>query len=356
MKKTSFASYCSKEVCKGCKSCVKGEKLVLFMGGKCSRSCWYCSLSDKRKNLSVCFANERPVSSIPELIEEAKESNSKGAGITGGDPLVYFDDVIKYSRALKKIFGADFHIHIYLPLKLVEEKKLRKLKECIDEVRFHPSFLIDENIELRNEEIGKIKLASSIFGIDNCGIELPSMPEKKYEIFDFIYEVRDIIGFCNLNELEISETNFDLITKIYTLNHDSYTVKGSIKTGIWIIKECEKRKLKPIIHLCTARTKDSYQFINRLLKHSILPYGNITDEGTVVYFAVYYEDEIKKKESEDKIVKITKDYFVDEDKKRIIIKIKDVEKVYLKTKLKIARVEEHPTYGADYLEFSYIGE
>jgi nitrate reductase assembly molybdenum cofactor insertion protein NarJ len=36
--------------------------------------------------------------------------------------------------------------------------------------------------------------------------------------------------------------------------------------------------------------------------------------------------------------------------------MQDVKKVYNKTKLKIARVEEPPTYNSDYLEFSYIDE
>ena len=235
MKKTSFESFCNGFVCNGCKFCVRGEKLVLFVGGKCSRNCWYCSLSENRKNKNICFANERPISGIHELIIEAEESNSKGAGITGGDPLVYFDKVLEYAKALKKRFGKDFHIHIYLPLKLVDEEKLNKLHESIDEVRFHPSFLIDNSKDLREKEIEKIKIASKIFGKRNCGIELPLIPEKKNEILDFIIELGDFIGFCNLNEFEISETNFDLVTKNYTLNEDTYTISGSIEVGLSVV-------------------------------------------------------------------------------------------------------------------------
>jgi hypothetical protein len=351
--KTQFASFCNPDVCKGCKLCVKGEKLVLFVGGKCSRNCWYCSLSKNRKNSKTTYANERPIRWKKDLILEAIESNSKGAGITGGDPLIYFRKTIKYAKALKKKFGKEFHIHIYLPLTKVNEKKLNKLHKYIDEVRFHPSFLINPDKKLKDEEIEKIKTASRIFGVENTGIELPMMPEKKKEIYQFIKELEGTIGFANLNELEISETNFYTITKKYTLNEDTYTIRNSVTTGKQIVDQAKKDKLKINVHLCTARTKDSYQYINRLIKHNILPFGNKTDEGTVVYFAVYPNN----LNSDEKIIKrLTKNYFIDKPNKRILINMTDVLKVYEKTNLKIARVEEHPTFGQDRMEFGWIGE
>jgi pyruvate formate-lyase activating enzyme-like uncharacterized protein len=349
--KTAFASFCNSDVCKGCKLCVKGNKLVLFVGGKCSRNCWYCSLSKNRKNSPKAYANERPIKWKKDLIKEALESNAKGAGITGGDPLVYFRKTLKYAKALKKKFGEKFHTHIYLPLNLVNKRKIIKLHKYIDEVRFHPSFLIDPS--KNEEEIEKIKNASEIFGRENTGIELPMMPDKKKEIYEFIRKLKGTIGFANLNELEISETNFKTITKKHSLNEDTYTIRGSVTAGKQIVEKAKKERLKIKVHLCTAKTKDSYQYINRLLNHNILPFGNKTDEGTVVYFAVYSK-ELKK--DEVIIKKITPNYFVDRKNKRIIINMNDVLKVHEKTSLKIARVEEHPTYGQDRLEFGLIGE
>jgi len=49
LNKTKYDSYCINGIAEGCKYCVRGEKLVLFVSGKCSRQCWYCSLSNKRK-------------------------------------------------------------------------------------------------------------------------------------------------------------------------------------------------------------------------------------------------------------------------------------------------------------------
>ncbi|MFA5084343.1 MAG: radical SAM protein, partial [Candidatus Paceibacterota bacterium] len=119
MKKTKFASYCTNKLPEGCRFCVKGQKLVLFITGICSRNCFYCSLSEKRKNKDIVWANERECGSPKDAIAEAIASRAEGAGITGGDPLIVLDRTIKYAKALKKKFGKKFHIHIYLPTKLV---------------------------------------------------------------------------------------------------------------------------------------------------------------------------------------------------------------------------------------------
>src|SRR4030042_7015807 len=149
--KTKFGSYCFKGIPDGCKYCIKGEKLVLFVTGKCATKCFYCPLSKLRKNSSKMWANERECKNVMEVLEEVRESNAKGAGITGGDPLLVLNRTLKYARALKREFGRKFHIHIYLSTKLVTEKNLKQLSSVADEVRFHPENLLD--IEKQKEDI-----------------------------------------------------------------------------------------------------------------------------------------------------------------------------------------------------------
>jgi uncharacterized protein len=349
--KTKFDSYCVNDLTKGCKSCLRGEKLVLFMGGKCSRSCWYCSLSDSRKKCHKTFANERQVRRIKDIFLEIKESNAKGIGITGGDPLVYFRKLLKILKKIRKKFNKNFHIHIYLPPNLVTLKKIKKLSPYIDEFRFHPSFLINPDKDLQNEEKNKIKEISKEIGKNRVGLELPLIPDKEKEIISFVSSLKDYIGFLNLNEFEISETNFNIVIKNYKINEDTYTISQSKKSGLNILKHFKKTKLK--IHLCTAKTKDLHQYVNRLKKYNILPFGHKTKDGNVIYFAVYPKN-IRKVSKQ--IKKITSNYYIDKSKKRIILDIKDVEKVYEKLGLKIARVLEPLTYRSEYLEFSYIDE
>lgn len=342
VKKTKFSSYCLNGIAEGCRYCVQGRKLVLFISGKCSRNCGYCSLSKKRKNKDIIWANERKITNKKELIEEIKASNSNSAGITGGDPLLYLDRTIEYAKAMKKE-GKKFHIHIYLPTKLVDKQKLKKLSRYIDEIRFHPEFLARE---LSRDELileaAKIKIASLFWERKNIGIELPIFPDRKQEILNFIFKIKDYIGFVNLNELELSETNFEYITGRYKLEEGGYVVSGSKTAALWILKQLEKYKTKLRVHFCTAELKDWHQYKNRLLAHKILPYGRRTEDGTVIYYAIYSRNN----KQFNKLIKQKLGY-ADNKKMRIIIPKRGVIKL-IESKYKVERVEEYPTYdGAE---------
>ncbi len=339
IKKTKFDSYCLNGVTEGCKYCVKGEKLVLFITGICGVNCWYCSLSKKRKNKEIILANERECKNFEEVVKEVIESHATSAGITGGDPLICLDRTIKFATELKKKFGKRFHIHIYLPTKFVTEEKLEKLKSCIDEVRFHPSFLV--KLDEKQEDIIKIEKAGKIFGKQNTGIELPMIPEKKKEILDFILSIEKFISFVNLNEFELSETNFNRITKNYELKEGGYVVSGSLEAGKWILNELKKKKTKLKVHLCTAELKNCSQFANRLKRHKILPYGKKTKDGTVIYLIVKGK------------LSLNGTYY-DEMKKRTILSEETARKLLASGKEKIIRVEEYPTYDRIEVESEVI--
>lgn len=359
LKKTPYNSYSLNSLPKGCQLCVKGKKSVLFISGVCSRNCFYCSLSQKRKNKDIIWVNEREInpkdknsSQMQNLIDEIKQSKSKGIGITGGDPLLFLDRTIKLARQLKKHFTEKFHIHIYLPTKKVNKQNLKKLSKYIDEVRFHPEFLIKEQNSIeRKKDIDKIKLANLFWKKENIGIELPILPDQKEQILEFIIKITPYIGFVNLNELEISDANFKEIIKNYNISNDTYTISNSKESGLWILEHLNKlkSKLKIKVHLCTANTKNLYQFRNRLKLHKVLPYGKKTDDGTVIYLAVYLKENNLKKNNlkENKIpkkIKKLKKYYFDKKKNRILLSPQIVPMLISQNKYKIERVEEFPTY------------
>jgi len=339
MIKTKFDSYCSKDLCSGCKFCLRGEKLVLFITGKCVRDCFYCPLSKKRKGLDIIYANERICKSVKDVILEAKVSNAKGAGITGGDPLMELSKTINFAKALKKEFGKKFHIHIYISTRLVNEEKIKKLSEVVDEIRFHPEFFSKKELE---ESVKKISLARKYFELKNIGVEIPVFPDKKKETLELVREVSTFIGFLNLNELEVGECNLERMLKLYRTNADGYTVKNSIQVGKEILKKAEKFGIK--IHLCTAKTKNWHQYGNRLKNYNILPFGKKTEEGMVIYLVCKNKKIIQHLDK--------KDYFFDKEKNRIILSPRVVED--LKDEFEILRVEEYPTNDHDEAEISRI--
>jgi len=178
---------------------------------------------------------------------------------------------------------------------------MKKLSKHIDEARIHPEFLING----RTEDIEKIKLARKYWR--NLGIELPLLPDKKKEILSFILKVGRDVDFVNLNELELSETNCNLMTKKYKLKEGGYVVSGSKEAGLWILKELEKRKIRLKIHLCTADLKNQFQFKNRLLRHKIDKNGRRTSDGTVVYLK--HKNKIISETSAKKLLKKGKKVF-----------------------------------------------
>ena len=129
VKVNEYYSYNQEELPKGCQYCVKGEKVVIFVTGLCPRKCYFCPVSDQKYGHDVQFANEREIKEIEDIIAEIKAMKAKGAGITGGDPLMKVDRVREYILQLKKDFGNEFHVHLYTSLNLVTPNILKKLSD-----------------------------------------------------------------------------------------------------------------------------------------------------------------------------------------------------------------------------------
>ena len=282
MIKTCFYSWKKGKLPKGCAYCVKGQKLVLFLTGLCPNQCFYCPVSEQKSGKDVIFANEWKITSPKDVIKEAELTDAKGAGITGGDPLVKLDRTIKYIKLLKKKFGRKFHIHLYTPLNLVTKEKLSRLyKAGLDEIRFHP--MLDKPVEWP-----RLLLARK-FNWD-VGVEIPVIPGKKKETIKLINYIKDKIDFLNLNELEISDTNVNkLVEKGFKpKNKISYGVKGSEKLAKELLNYLKKSKLN--IHYCTTTTKDKAQLSRRIKRRALnvaLKTDFITKEGTLVRGVIY---------------------------------------------------------------------
>lgn len=388
IRKTKYFGYYSNNISKGCKYCVRGKKLVLFISGLCSRNCFYCPLSEKRKNKDIVWANERKLSNnlaINEAIEEAKICSSEGMGITGGDPLLCLERTVKFIKAFKRNFGKRFHIHIYLIPETANEKNLKQLKNAgIDEIRFHPKILSDSPIK---DDIRKIKLASEL-KLD-VGIEIPTIPKTEKKIFAWIDEIKDYISFINLNELEVSDSNLDLFKK-FNLRIDkkdptSYIIKGSRESALKILKYCSDKYPSLRAHFCSARTKNIFQYKQRLAiraKNSKTKFDKITKYGDLSRNVIYlnnfypsfgYENKIEnitnkeKKKLLNELIKKKKELvkiginagelIIDNVNLRFLVSRGVLENFYekiKKLKLKPAVIEELPTYYSLPLEVDFL--
>lgn len=258
----------------GCRLCYKGAKMVLFITGVCGRNCFYCPVSDSRREKDIIFANERLVTGDEDLIEEVISMDALGTGITGGEPLLRFDRTIHYIKLLKNKFGRSHHIHLYTAI-APNKGMLESLKKAgLDEIRFHPPQNLLPGICKSHYSVSLMQAYE--LGL-SVGIEVPSIACDPDGIISLLKEVD---GFLNLNELEFSETNY------FQLKKHGYVPVGDTSSAALGSREVAQALDYDKLHFCSSRFKDAIQLrerFKRIAKISARFFDEITDDGTLVY-------------------------------------------------------------------------
>jgi hypothetical protein len=347
----------------GCKLCARGEKLVLLVTGKCNAKCFYCPLSFKKQGKDRIFANEWELDNeddIDKILTEAQLIGAKGAGITGGDPLIVLDRTCRYISLLKNEFGENFHIHLYTAnIKNFEE--IEKLASAgLDELRIHPVPHLWKDMKRSN-------LSKKIHYLKNenidVAIEIPVLPDREKDILSLIkWADSNNVDWVNLNELEYSESNCEkLDERGYSLKDEaSASVAGSEEVAIKILKKCGELDLNIGVHYCSSSFKDSIQLKNRIKRRAksiARPYDVITEDGTILRGAIYTKKSLKETE---KFIRTTYNIpkmliEIDEEKRRINIAawvLQEIAENLKRQGFKCYMVEEYPT--ADRLEVERI--
>lgn len=363
IKNTAYYSKKCGGLAKGCKQCVKGRKLVLFVTGICGRNCWYCPISEQKMKKDVIYANEWKLKNekdVSTLLKEAELCSSQGAGITGGDPFCKAERTAKYIELLKKRFGPDFHIHLYAPLNNITLEKAERLYDSgLDEIRIHPDYDIQKNWDRFD----------ILLNFDwDIGMEIPVIPGYEKKIKKVIDEFGGKIKFLNLNELEISDTNMDSMMKkgFKPKSQFSYAVKGSEELSIKLMKYASKKFPKLNIHYCTTKLKDAVQLAKRLklrAKNAANKFDKITSEGMLVRNCIYFNSlkpgvgyrrklaKAKKSVYVNKLKKLQKNLskigiesIIDDVKFRLFVSKEDLKRI--EGDVAKAIVEEYPTSDA----------
>ncbi len=348
---------------RGCELCLEGAKLVLLVTGLCDSKCYYCPLSEGRKGKDVIYANERKVLRDEELLKEGRISGAEGAGITGGEPFMVFERTLHYVKFLKREFGAEFHIHLYTTGKMATIERLESLYEAgLDEIRFHPVSRVSLGI-----------LREALEYDWKVGVEVPAIPQGEAKLIEIARYLEEVgVHFFNINEMEISETNFkELEERGFRLSEGTIAaVEGSEEAALKVLEWCRENVRKLSVHYCPTWIKDGVQLRNRLLRRArnvARPYQEVTEEG-LLYFGVIETiscggDLEEERDHLERIVRMLRRSFevpvemlrVNPKKVRVETAWYILEEIapYLKRKgLKCATVEEYPT--KDRLQTLYL--
>jgi pyruvate formate-lyase activating enzyme-like uncharacterized protein len=325
---------------KGCRLCIKGAKLVLFATGLCERGCYYCPLSEGKRGKDVVYANERPVRSGRDLIEEARLMDALGTGITGGDPSLKLGRVIRYIKLLKRTFGREHHVHMYCGGEPSLGQLLALKRAGLDELRFHTWSARPVELALR-------------VGIQ-AGVEIPSIPGTFRQTTKLLRDLDRIrCPIVNINELEFSDTNLgELKARGFEIKSDeSMAVKGSEGFARRVLNWAAKNT-KLNVHYCPSSLKDNVQLRNRLRRRArnvAKPHEVVTEDGLLVKGII---QGLPKSTLATTRRRLIKDYnipeeliVIDRKKHRLEMAWYVAERLAkLESGLKFALVEEYPTY------------
>ena len=264
-------------ISEGCEQCAKGGKLVLFVYGYCDqRDCFYCPLGENRKNVEQVYANERPVESDRDVLEEDERMDALGASITGGEPQEAMGRTTRYLSLLKDEYGEDFHTHLYTGITGGRENMRRLSEAGLDEIRFHPPY--EQWGDLHGTEWEEILYIAREEGLTPA-FEIPGIrPEQ--EFIDFLDE--GAAEFCNINEFEMSDGNYRRMQEAgFELRDEHMSAVDSPREEI-LAQMGDHEKL----YFCTSVFKDAAQHrrrLKRMARSLRRPFDEITDDGTLVY-------------------------------------------------------------------------
>ncbi|MFB6109439.1 MAG: radical SAM protein [Halodesulfurarchaeum sp.] len=264
-------------ISRGCEQCALGGKLVLFVHGYCdNRDCFYCPLGENRKNVDQVFANERPVETDEDVLEEARKMDAMGSSITGGEPLESMDRTTHYISLLKDEFGSDHHVHLYTGI-TGDREIMRELADAgLDEIRFHPPVARWGDLHgTRWEEILHVAREAGL----TPAFEIPGI-EAETEFLEFIEE--GAADFVNVNEFELSQGNHR------RMREQGYDRRENHMSAVEGMSEEDLAELvsHPKVYFCTSTFKDAAQHRNRLrrtARNVRREFEEVTEDGTLVY-------------------------------------------------------------------------
>ncbi|MDN7024144.1 4Fe-4S cluster-binding domain-containing protein [Methanoculleus sp. FWC-SCC1] len=257
----------------GCVLCHQGAKMVLFVTGRCRRTCWYCPLSRERKGKDAIYANERRIETPEEMLEVAESMQALGTGVTGGEPLIVLDRVVEYCSRLKEHFGAEHQIHLYTGVP-PDEETLRRLAGLVDEIRLHPPQEDWPGICEGAWAAAAGRARAMGFAV---GIEVPALPGLEHLI-----PMLPLLDFLNINELEWGDTC------AAAMRERDLTLEDGVHNAVADSRSwaAELVAASPKVHWCGSSFKDSVQLRERLKRiayNTARPFDEVTDDGTIVY-------------------------------------------------------------------------
>lgn len=163
---------------------------------KCHRDCYFCfnyNLADYDK-----FVEEGcPWEEVMQQAAQSSDGKLAVVGLTGGEPLLNFDDTLAFLARAHELFG-DAHKRMYTSGDLLTREMAEALRDAgLDEIRF--SIKQDDTDEQRERVLANMQMATEY--IPSVMVEMPIIPGTKDAMQDWMRRF-DEAGIDGMNLLE----------------------------------------------------------------------------------------------------------------------------------------------------------
>jgi len=180
----------------GCKPCLKGEGTNLYVTGLCTRDCFFCFNHKPRTDELVVHGI--PVSEPEQAVEIVERFRLRSVGLSGGEPLLRPERVLRLLRALKGMARPP-RIDLYTNGDRADEAMLRALKNAgLNSIRF--------DVVACDFDLAPVARAQRFF--DEVAVEIPVIPEQLERLRAMCVDLdRMGVPFLNIHELFLSPEN-----------------------------------------------------------------------------------------------------------------------------------------------------
>lgn len=265
----------------GCALCGQGKWSCLFINGVCNAKCFYCPSEQKDPGLpmtsSITFERAR------DYADYVNRFGIAGVGFSGGEPLMSFDRIVDYLRALNEKVTTSLHTWMYTNGILVTEDRLKRLRDLgLKEIRF----------DLSANDYSLQGLQKAVGIIPTVTVEIPAVPEDLERIKSLLPVLQDAgVNFLNLHQIRCTQFNLPkLIARGYTFLHGpGVSVLETELTALEIIRHSLDREIPLPINYCSFTFRNQFQKAAARKRNALLvkaDWEDITETGFIRTLAV----------------------------------------------------------------------
>lgn len=278
----------------GCLHCGQAANFTIELSKECNRNCFFCF--DKRPYPYVKRTLTQFVHAKKLLFERRKFVPLRSFAISGGEPLLVFENVLKCLKLVKKITNGVCQTRIYTNGDLLDEDKLKRLKNVgLDEIRISlkPECMDTKSLVLAKKYIPRVMVEMPVFSDKKRYMENLLVRLNKLEIFginllEFLY--------CEHHTEEYKNKGYYLkshkpksIIEMMQGEGNCYPVAGSEEACLELLEFAISKKLSIGVHYCSFENKQYPYRKYRLREARIykLGYQSISGDGFLKSLVIF---------------------------------------------------------------------